>query len=84
MQDLLFCQSTKTTSQGAAALTVAGDRAVLAAQAWDELADALGHAVLVHPASQWRVVSSGRIPAQVSAQQSAAQMGSESAGAYLA
>ena len=49
MQNLLFWQSTKTTEL--AALTIAGDRAMLAAQAWDELADALGHAVLVHPAS---------------------------------
>ena len=63
-----FGKARKMTSQRTAALTVAGDRAVLAAQAWDELADALGHAVLVHPASQWRVVSSGRIPAQASAQ----------------
>ena len=77
-----FWASTKTTSQGAAALTVAGDRAVFAAQAWDELADALGHAVLVHPASQRRVVSSGRIPAQVSNQRR--KLGSESAGTYLA
>ena len=74
------------TSQGAAALTIAGDRAVLAAQAWDELADALGHAVLVHPASQRRVVPGWRISAtsQHSAISGSESAGMESAGTYLA